>query len=642
MKEDAQAGQQIADPKDPDAAAAPEDGEENSPAGESPRNENESDSDAGSEVSAEDGADACVEEGGKAGGSKRKKKKRKAKRPGAAKMSKVIQNLPNEMWIDLEGCELRDADVVQLAGALKSNSSVTMINLSSNGITDGGAQALADVITAGSLPDLISVDLRGNDLTPEGIRMLEGVCSSQRNLAVELGPMPAKEAEVVAPVPEKEHDKQEPSVNHQPKLPDAWGEDDGGVKVEKTDEGWQVPSKERTAGWHFTNSGGLQLSGSLGRQIIVFTNGELRQQMVSGTGNNQQLTAGWQKVEQEESSTEGSWNQTSWRRYRRYFRRDPHDWNYIRDDVDAMVDHTAEAELAAELWQKIADSVKVPGQTPQALSSVLTEAGRPLEAEVETFLAPIGQGAVDSSRPHLACASGHLDTLSAIFDVEPPPATFQNGGSPQPAVGLHRLAAAEIVALLLSTHSDIISEKIAASGLTSRIVGLAVRSPHCNALQCTAARVVQTIIENRSESLFKTVFDGEMLAGKGGEVRVMEKPLQKYITEIGVEGSGMPIGKRKCHVGSIAALAKTLVQNGTGSEAQSTGTSGALSTWSVLRDVLEADDDWSKFVSTGGALDALVKEQNGELCPPRARYFNPSEEAAEPSGSAVYEEWSSL
>ena len=55
----------------------------------------------------------------------------------------------------------------------------------------------------------------------------------------------------------------------------------------------------------------------------------------------------------------------------------------------------------------------------------------------------------------------------------------------------------------------------------------------------------------------------------------------------GVESSGVPVGKRKCHVGSIAAMAKTLVQNGAGSEAQSAGTSGASSAWSALQDVLE-------------------------------------------------------
>jgi len=56
--------------------------------------------------------------------------------------------------------------------ALKANRSVTSLDLSSNGISDEGASAIAATLASGAAPELISMDLRDNPLTERGLTII--------------------------------------------------------------------------------------------------------------------------------------------------------------------------------------------------------------------------------------------------------------------------------------------------------------------------------------------------------------------------------------------------------------------------------------------------------------------------------------
>jgi hypothetical protein len=64
----------------------------------------------------------------------------------------------------------------QLSEALRDNSSITSVNLSSNHIGDEGVAALVGVLQAGGCAELIALDLRGNSLSAEAEALLVRGC----------------------------------------------------------------------------------------------------------------------------------------------------------------------------------------------------------------------------------------------------------------------------------------------------------------------------------------------------------------------------------------------------------------------------------------------------------------------------------
>lgn len=579
--------------------------------------------------------------------SKRRKKKRKSKNgrttPQGRRNPRLTAALTDiagdEMWVDLQDSGLQDDAANLLAEALQSSSSVTMMNLSGNMITDGGAQAIADVVTAGGLPNLISMDLRGNDLSEEGIQELEGALSCRRNLDVQLGPLPSKEPVALTETPQEER-----MANGQMASSTDW-DDDGSKagKMSTPDPDWdqQVDKHEAQGEWASSSSGGLQFSNALGRKLIVLTNEDLRKRIALGPAN-QGLSDNWQRIESGvDSVPDGECNKNSWRKSRRFFRRDPHEWTFSHNDEESMLNPSGEAAFASELWLNVVELLDKDEPSPTALSQALCDIGRQLEAEVEALPAPLGDMEIDAIKPHMSCAIEQLGVLASILDLEPSQVTFQNGSSPQPAVGTHRLAAAEIVSLLLSAHSSTVNDSVAISKLVIKIMGLAVMCSHCNAVQCTALRVLQSVVDSRAEGVLRTLLDTVENVGKHDPCRIVkEKPLHQHISRAGTDCAGVPVGKRECHVGCMVAFAKVLAQKSTGLQPEVRSNSAeASSLWPVLQEILEGDDEWKSFVSVGGPLSTFLKEQEGELCPPRASYFKPSEFMMESTGAAMYDDW---
>ncbi|WIA36761.1 hypothetical protein OEZ86_008027 [Tetradesmus obliquus] len=160
------------------------------------------------------------------GGAKKKKKKRKKKKKagsGAAgaisssdegqavhdkvdkqeaerRFQKALESAKHDedMWVLLANANVHDAKARKLFEALKSNSSITSVNLSANHIGDEGVQALVDVLQEGGAPELINLDLRGNTLSDHAQQLLTDLNKRRKQLVIETGPLPDDSAAAAA------------------------------------------------------------------------------------------------------------------------------------------------------------------------------------------------------------------------------------------------------------------------------------------------------------------------------------------------------------------------------------------------------------------------------------------------------------
>lgn len=118
--------------------------------------------------------------------------KSEADRRIATAVRQLKSNDEDEIWVKLSQCHLRDSKAKQISEALQQNKFLTSLDLSSNRITDGGAEALVAVLSHGAAPELIYLDLRGNPLTEAGTSALAGLMKSRKQLTVETGPSAAE------------------------------------------------------------------------------------------------------------------------------------------------------------------------------------------------------------------------------------------------------------------------------------------------------------------------------------------------------------------------------------------------------------------------------------------------------------------
>ncbi|WIA16567.1 hypothetical protein OEZ85_013237 [Tetradesmus obliquus] len=160
------------------------------------------------------------------GGAKKKKKKRKKKKKagsGAAgaisssdegqavhdkvdkqeaerRFQKALESAKHDedMWVLLANANVHDAKARKLFEALKSNSSITSVNLSANYIGDEGVQALVDVLQEGGAPELINLDLRDNTLSDHAQQLLTDLNKRRKQLVIETGPLPDESAAAAA------------------------------------------------------------------------------------------------------------------------------------------------------------------------------------------------------------------------------------------------------------------------------------------------------------------------------------------------------------------------------------------------------------------------------------------------------------
>ncbi|KAL2613982.1 hypothetical protein R1flu_025674 [Riccia fluitans] len=137
---------------------------------------------------------------------KKKKKKKKTTKDGdlnqfAALKSKMLlpevadkrystclESMRNDsslIWMQLNRCRITDKRARKLFSALKENNSLTSLDLSENLITDDSIQFLFGVLSGGSAPNLIYVDVRGNPITSKSQEILGRLHNLRRHLKVD-------------------------------------------------------------------------------------------------------------------------------------------------------------------------------------------------------------------------------------------------------------------------------------------------------------------------------------------------------------------------------------------------------------------------------------------------------------------------
>ncbi|KAL3678880.1 hypothetical protein R1sor_021836 [Riccia sorocarpa] len=175
--------------------------------------------DSGDEDSLEEGeVTSSVSENGRDGDPtgdpelrKRRKKKKKKKKKKTAKdgdlnqfaaidsnmlfsevadkrYSACLESMRNDsslLWMQLNRCRITDKRARKLFSALKDNNSLTSLDLSENHLTDDSIQFLFGVLSGGSAPNLIYVDIRGNPITSKSQEILDHLHNLRKHLKVD-------------------------------------------------------------------------------------------------------------------------------------------------------------------------------------------------------------------------------------------------------------------------------------------------------------------------------------------------------------------------------------------------------------------------------------------------------------------------
>eukprot|EP00873_Tetraselmis_striata_P005923 jgi/Tetstr1/426187/TSEL_016512.t1 len=151
-------------------------------------------------------------------------------------LAEVKSNEEDCMWVNLQHCGLTDAKVNKLLTALQNNTSVTMMDLSDNGLTDVGIQALAtSLIVGNAAPELITLDVSGNKMTEAGLTALSGLQKIRKTLTVTSAKAEAPDPEAAGPDAgaKSSPPKQGSLVNSYFQV----GNDEGGGDKEEPEEG---------------------------------------------------------------------------------------------------------------------------------------------------------------------------------------------------------------------------------------------------------------------------------------------------------------------------------------------------------------------------------------------------------------------
>ncbi|KXZ49929.1 hypothetical protein GPECTOR_19g380 [Gonium pectorale] len=423
------------------------------------------------------------------------------------------------MWVKLSSCHIFDAKAKKLADLLKSNTCITSLDLSSNNISEEGAQALVGMLSNSGAPELIELDLRDNPLSPTAIQALESLGKARKQLAVKLGSLHPPESE----------------------------------------------------------KGGRGASGE-----------------GSGVGN-------------------GVRDLTKGPMFRKYFQ--------TGDDDDDAAGGQGEPEgplgdgglPPEELWSEVRSLVADGTPSIPKISTLLQQLIDHLNRELGTLQVPHTDAAVDGSRPHIKGCIMNLEVLRSILDLVPRRVTMQYTNEPQPAVGSHRVWATEIVSMLLAPNHAAVDNLVAGSKLVPRVFSLSLEHPMCSALHTRALRILRSCCVSKVAGLYGPLFTPGLGAGlTTGEGK--EEPsgsLQQQLAERITPSLGVLSGCRTPAAGFVLEACKVL--RACCDEANRDSILNVN-----VRRLLQADPVWSEFVSEGGVLAQLCKEQEGDLGGPRA------------------------
>jgi hypothetical protein len=198
----------------------------------------------------------------------------------------------------------------------------------------------------------------------------------------------------------------------------------------------------------------------------------------------------------------------------------------------------------------------------------------------------------------------HIDTIVVTLTFEPEDAVTQRSGEIIPAIGSHRVAAAEILAVLLQIGCHGIDERIATLKLPSdgqfvmvSLVRMFFKYSWSSALHATVIRLVLAALVSPHEPLWAPMFEG----GKESLQGMLAASIQQALAT-------KPISTRKGNVGSVIILANALCELETCDDVERAS----------VRTTLQSDVDWCAAVEgENNSLSRLNDEQAGGLCGPK-------------------------
>ena len=198
----------------------------------------------------------------------------------------------------------------------------------------------------------------------------------------------------------------------------------------------------------------------------------------------------------------------------------------------------------------------------------------------------------------------HIDTIVVALTFEPEDAVTQRSGEIIPAIGSHRVAAAEILAVLLQIGCQDIDERIATLKLPSdgqfvmvSLIRMFFKYSWSSALHATIIRLVLAALVSPHEPLWAPMFEGGTESLQG----MLAASIQQALAT-------KPISTRKGNVGSVIILANALCELETCDDVERAS----------VRTTLQSDVDWCAAVEgENNSLSRLNDEQAGGLCGPK-------------------------
>jgi len=198
----------------------------------------------------------------------------------------------------------------------------------------------------------------------------------------------------------------------------------------------------------------------------------------------------------------------------------------------------------------------------------------------------------------------NIETLTTTLTFDPEDAVTQRSGAKIPAIGSHRVAAAEILAVLLQIGCQEIDERIAKLKLPNdgqfvlvSLVRMFFKYSWSSAFHATVIRLVLAALVSPHEPLWAPMFEGGEESLQGMLAASIDRAL-----------ATKPISTRDGNVGSVIILANALCELEACDDTERAS----------VRTTLQEDARWRSTVEgEQNSLHKLNEEHAGGLCGPK-------------------------
>ena len=413
-----------------------------------------------------------------------------------------------------------------MASALPKCKHAIEIDLSSNGVGDAGALALAAALAAGGAPELLTLDLRGNGstLTKDGIDALRAV--ERRGLMVLADEVGGEKEKGKAPKERKKKGKGgssnddkassdssspvPPSSSSSDPLSSSSEDDDDDERSSNSGSDEQSDGESSGRGW---STGSASLSPSSPSFAQNLPPGEAVERLIGDARKALMSTAKKKKKKADASSLSASSASAS--------SASSPSPVVVRPRAAAAALFAAGAALAAEAAALAArPGGGLGGATVTVFGTAMRLGGNGGPSDSALAWPPPPGTRLSGLPPGARAAAEKAPaTLARALDTAPPDDPMLGGpesvrklacGLPlTPGVGTHRVAAAALVARLLSLRCPNADARIAASGALPKLLALALKHGHCSALQAHALAALRSALESPCEKLWMPLFVAE-------------------------------------------------------------------------------------------------------------------------------------